>query len=187
MFCAALVLFSGCGLFSPRDVEQPLASERHDPMSFADILKNSNTRIRFSRLDFEDLFNAAFEYIHAEDNESFTKNDMLARLNTVKRLYPEIIVDWSLADSQENLDHETYYDYEIPELQNRAYTISAEKITVMMDSVSGENDTLHEEIEYSGQAAFKLKYDPNLTAWTILQWNDYPLDGTERSFFHPLF
>ncbi|MBD3391276.1 MAG: hypothetical protein GF418_04400 [Chitinivibrionales bacterium] len=187
---AALLLWCACGIFTPREVEPPATDpgsrQELDPLDFADILRNSNSKERFLELDYEDLLHEDLAYVGLNEAETFSKDDVLDRLNSIVVTYDDIEVDWHLEDTTEREPTQPDRD-ELYTLQSRSYRVRADGIKeTTIDDETGEIDTVY-NVDYSGEASFILSYDEATEAWTIYYWRDIPAGTAQRSFFHPNF
>jgi|GEM_PF-1891802 len=181
---ACLVCVCACGLFTPRDVEEPTWPVE-DPLGFAQILSNSESTERFTLLDYEDLFHEGLEYVDPAGH-SFDKRQVRGRLNTITSKYPDIQVKWEVAEldaqEQQTLDRSGPVT-----LNTRKYRIWRGSPTVtVVDTATGLADTAY-ELDYRGEASLKLLYSTGKEAWTIYYWRDAPTGGLQTSFFHPDF
>ena len=152
-----VLAFSGCGLFSPRDSEWPVAPSRVDPLSFASIM--DNTPERFTRLRYEDLFDEKVMY---EDINSgvYEKGQLILRLQQIQRQYPSVQVTWQGGQWWK---------------RNDTIFLSDLVYSVIVDGNQGG-----EPVE-TGISNFIVAKD---WEWRIIEWRDIPAKP-EKSFFSP--
>jgi hypothetical protein len=174
-----------CGIFSPREVEPPAESAPKDPLNFSDILINSGSGERFSDLDYEILFHDSMTYRDEIGRANFDKNAVRGRLNSIISKYSDIEVRWDVAEEDQG-ENVNFDRDEIAVLDTRKYRAYRGAMTITVDTAAAEADTTY-EIDYRGEAAFKLKYNDLKNTWTIWYWRDVPLGNLEKSFFHPEF
>lgn len=156
-------MFAGCSLFYPNDpVEYP--EEISDTFNFAGILVT--TYEKFSKLNYEDLFNDNFEY-HGNDYQVFFKRRLLDRLNQIEGTYDSIGVKWDTTSASNE-----------PDIFDKNDTITLyRKYEIFTGQAS---DTL----THKGRSRFDLVFHSIKNTWTIIQWYDeHDLPGV--TFFHP--
>ncbi|MDD5673126.1 MAG: hypothetical protein PHC61_03095 [Chitinivibrionales bacterium] len=157
---------AGCGIFDPRPVEQPALAAAVDPLNFAQIL--TVTSIRFSKLSYEDLFNAEFVYYDAT-GIGYDRATELSRLSAIDNhsSYDTFSVAWGLDTN-----------YSDPQSFSRT-----EPVTIYRKYTAFARPRGGAVINFSGTSRFVLSYLDN-NFWTISRWDD---GGVPSSPFNPLY
>lgn len=159
-----LVLFSGCGIFTPRDdFQQPKSSGRiPDPFSFSSLL--DSTSERFTNLGYDELFSDQFRYVDINQGESreFSKEQMKTRLRQIENLHNQdsLVVIWQDGDIIKNSD-----------------TIHIDEISYAV-FFSGTEGNPH----FSGTSNMVIVKNGH---WQIHRWKDHP-SSINPSFFSPV-
>lgn len=153
----ALLAFAGCGLFSPRDSEFPVAPGRVDPLSFASIL--DATPEHFTRLRYEDMFDDRLRYEDINSGVS-GKGQLVQRLQQIQGNYPSIQVTWT--GGQWRTRNDTIFISDI------TYTVL----------LQGTQDPAAME---TGASNFVVAKE---WEWRIVDWRDVPAKP-DKSFFSP--
>lgn len=179
LICIILV-FTQCGIFSPRDeFEEPDSSTLVDPFNFDGIL--SGTGEHFLSTDLDELFDMGMVYIDANTgtNTHFYKTEFSNNLQYLKQMY-EITVNWG--------DTSTIEDGSSPPVQVKyvddSLIINQIEYRVEYKKKNTENPTTESQV---GSCNFILV---GKGAWKIHSWTDIPYrkEGKvgEQSFFVPV-
>jgi hypothetical protein len=174
LFC--LLCTSGCELFYPdAQVENPEIVKNDDPFAFAGLLQN--TQERFSKLNYEDLFNERFTYF-GNDNQVFSRRQELDRLDQIERLFDDIQVTWDTTAASNE-----------PSVFNKSDTISLYRKyeVTTRKQVPDPTDTLKSilvEKKHFGTSRLDLVFHTFKNTWCILRWYDEQ-SQTGLTFFHP--
>jgi hypothetical protein len=164
-----LMVIGGCELFYPDSiVETPELVQNEDSLNFAGIL--DSTRERFTKLNYEDLFNERFTY-HASDNQIFNRRQLLDRLDVIERSYDQIQVLWDTTAASNE-----------PDIFNKQDTVALYRKYHLITFSS----TAKQQKDYYGRSRFDLMYHPFKNSWCILRWYDEK-DEPGLTFFHPEF
>jgi hypothetical protein len=152
-------MFLTCGIFSPRDSQQPLPAGRTDPLNFSRIM--DSTGYQFAKLQYEDLFNENVTYTDINSSISY-KTQLIQKLLLIQRQNPDIQVKW-MTGIIFRKPNDTIY------LNGLKYAIF-----IAGDTTAAPDD--------SGTSDFTVVREN--ADWHIFMWRDYPA-RQGRSFFSP--
>lgn len=171
-----LVAVSSCELFYPdAQVEKPEIVNNDDPFNFAGLLQN--TQERFAKLNYEDLLNERFEYF-GNDNQIFSRRQVLDRLDHIERLYDDVQVTW---DTTAASNEPSVFNKNDTISVYRTYEVTTRKETP--DPLDTTKTVLIEK-KHLGTSRFDLIFHTFKNTWCILRWYDEH-NQTGLTFFHP--
>jgi hypothetical protein len=152
-----IVVFSGCGIFSPReDFELPDSNAGSQLLSFGGILDSVGEK--FEKTGYEDIF--ADSLIYQDMNSGgFTKKELVSHLQQVQIEYKNMVVKWMPKRENSIKINETLILYKVE------YLVI---LNTSADSITGRSD-------------FTLAKN---NQWQIVKWVDYP-SSSEKSIFSP--
>ncbi|MBD3346748.1 MAG: hypothetical protein GF401_16960 [Chitinivibrionales bacterium] len=163
--CVCL-LTASCGIFTPRQDEEPLGPLKRDPLNFKAIL--DGTGDEFNKEDFEEMLHENFIY-RTPVGETFYKTQMVIHIEKIMNNYGDNIgVEW-----KEDPDHQVrpVFDENDSVMVYRRYSFSV------------QNPSTDSIISFSGKSEFTFAFFQQKNTWTILEWYDIP--DQRESFFDP--
>ena len=160
----AAVLLLSCGVFSPRDSEQPQPVEngRLDPFSLHEIM--DGTGYPFPGIPYEDLFTDNVVY-KSMNSPAFTKNELIQRFQQIQLIDTNVQVRW---------------------VRNGGVPLKRGNDTLLFSGLrysifrSGKMTSAPDDSGSSDMTMVRVSAN-----WRICQWQDVP-DG-QQSYFSPGF
>jgi hypothetical protein len=152
-----LIIFSGCGIFSPReDFEEPDPNVKSQPLSFEGVL--DITGERFEKNGYEDIFIDSLIY---QDMNSgvFSKKDLVNHLQQVQLDNQNMVLKWMPKRENTIIKTDTLIFYKVEYIVN---------LNAGADSITGKSDFI---LAKNNQ-------------WQIVKWVDYP-SWSKKSIFSP--
>jgi hypothetical protein len=146
-----------CGLFTPRNVENPGDDTFIDPFRLDSIL--NGTGEKFSKASYEDILDDNFQFI-AWDNTTYNRDREIERLKTLKASNSTLSTVWDTCEGTGEIRGET------------SMTLCRTFFVTYGNSNNIVTDT--------GKVEFTLTRSSG-NIWTILEWNESSI----RSIFHP--
>ena len=160
-----------CGIFSPRDVQEPLGLPS-EPIRLSTIL--DNTGRSFAKVMREEIIHPDCVY---KDEYSSAQDalELKFRLDDIEYSYDSIYVKWN----KDTIGH----------LRDDLQTDSMTVYRVFMVWLDGDSLST---ADYFGRSIFKIKPDDITGEWFIVRWDDTPVDSIlnplgvgYKSFFNP--
>jgi len=89
-----VMVFSGCGLFEPREVSAPNTFGTRDALNLGAISQTA----RITRQKYSEILHPEVLYINESTGDVYRYSEMVARLNTITETYTGIEVSWQGAE-----------------------------------------------------------------------------------------
>lgn len=157
-----LLVFNGCGIFTPRDeFEEPDGNSSIDPFNFDQLLSGQGQH--FNSTDPDEIFDTGLIYIdfNTGSERKFSKVQITDNLRILKQNY-ELSVVWNDSFAEYNYVHDSMF-------------ISKVRYRISYKEKNGDST----KYEF-GSSDFKLV---KKKIWTIYYWADIPDRAGSPSFF----
>jgi hypothetical protein len=150
------LLLCSCGMFTPREVEQPSVETAGDPFHLYSILEKTGEQ--FSKIAYEDILDSNFTFV-AWDNALYNRENEIEQLKTLKATC-NCEVNWDTC-------------------AGRGETREGDTLTLCR-TFFVRNGNSNGLVVDSGKAEISLNRSSG-NIWTIVVWKE----GSLRSIFHP--
>jgi hypothetical protein len=174
---AVLVLVVSCGLFEPRDSEEPEEGSGgaiyEQPQEPEVVISNLvNVMVESPHANYPELFSEDFAFVPDPD-------DVL----TLESIYGQgVFGDWD-ADVEADVGDKLFSRYFLALLELSEGTVTEDTDTTYtvlheyrLDILQGEGWS-----HYRGTANFRLKQDPSDKLWYMSEWEDFRTEASDSS------